>query len=326
MNLDGKRVLLAGGTGLAGSAVLRSLLSSSLGVHVRVPHRSRTGIFLKDERIEYVEADLCVAADCARVAAGCHCAVLAAARTGGAQQARDFPWVQVTPNIVMDALLLQALGDAGVERVVYVGTASVYQEREGAIREEELDWGIDPPAAHFGVGWAKRSAEKLCQFWHARGNMEVIIARLANVFGPFAQFSPASSNFVAALVRKAVNADDPFIVWGNPAVGRDILYADDFGRAVVSMLENSSVSFGVFNIGSGRITTVQEVANLALRFAGHRPSRIIFDESSPGTISYRLLDCAKAADVLGWVPQVSTEEGIRRTVEWWRTNKESWRR
>lgn len=306
--------------------MVKAVLDSGADVSIRIPHRSRHGVFFQDARVSYVAADLTLASDCSRVADGCHCAVLAAAQTGGAQQARDFPWLQVTPNLVMDALLMQAMHEAGVVRVVYVGTASSYQEFSGAIREDQLDWNMDPPFAHFGVGWAKRAAEKLCRFWQERGGMDVLVVRLANLYGPHAQFRPDNSHFVAALVRKAVNAEDPFVIWGDPKVGRDILYADDFGRAVLCMLETKDARFDVFNIGSGRIATVGEVADLALRFSGHKPSRIIHDHTSPGTIAYRLLDCAKAREILGWIPQVSVEEGVRRTTEWWRANKDAWQR
>jgi nucleoside-diphosphate-sugar epimerase len=324
--LKGKRLLVAGGTGLAGSAVLRHLLAVVGDVRVRVPHQGRTGAFVKDARVEYVTGDLTRPEDCARVAAGCDCAVLAAARTGGARHSRERPWEQVTDNLVMDARLLEALHKADVRRAVYVGTASSYQDFTGAIKEDALDWSADPPAAYFGVGWAKRSAEKLCRFWHEASGMEILVARLANVYGPFARFDPASSNFVAALVRKATAGEDPFVVWGDPQVGRDILYADDFGRAAVAMLEATSIRFDVFNIGSGRVTTVDEVAKLALRFSGHNPTRIVYDKNAPTTVAHRLLDCGKARVVLGWQPEVTAEEGVRRTVEWWKANRETWQR
>jgi nucleoside-diphosphate-sugar epimerase len=326
MSLERRRLLLAGGTGLAGSGVLRQVLSRVRDIHVRVPHRGGSGARLDDERVEYVRADLTSSEDCARVAADCDCAVLAAAQTGGAQQARGRPWAQVTDNLVIDARLLEALHEAGVRRAVYVGTASAYQGYSGAIREDQLDWNQDPPAAYLGVGWAKRYAEKLCRFWHQSAGMEILIARLANVYGPHARFDPAASHFVAALVRKAVAQDDPFVVWGDPGVGRDIVYADDFGRAVVAMLEATDIKFDVFNIGSGKVTTVGEVAELALRAAGHTPGRIVYDSASPTTVAHRMLDCSKARDLLGWTPEVSAAEGIRRTVDWWRANKESWKR
>jgi GDP-L-fucose synthase len=324
--LSGKRLLLAGGTGLAGSAVLRHVLATVGDVRVRVPHRGRAGAFVNDARVEYISGDLTRPEDCARVTAGCDCAVLAAARTGGARTAQERPWEQVTDNIVLDARLLEALHAAGVQRTVYVGTGSTYQDFSGAIREDQLDWAADPPAAYFGVGWAKRCAEKLCRFWHDAGPTDILIARLANVYGPHARFDPESSHFVAALVRKAVAADDPFVVWGNPDVARDILFADDFGRAVVAMLEATDIHFDVFNIGSGRVTTVGEVAQLALRFAGHKPARIVYDNASPTTVAHRVLDCTKAREVLGWKPEVTPEEGIRQTVEWWKANREKWRR
>lgn len=326
MSLERKRILLAGGTGLAGAGVLRQLLARSGDLRVRVPHRGAGGSFVDDPRVEYVQADLRDRGDCERIAAAIDCAVLAAAQTGGAQQARDQPWTQVTDNVVMDARLLEALHAAGTRRVVYVGTASAYQDFSGAIREDQLDWRADPPAAYFGVGWAKRYAEKLCQFWHQAGGLEILVARLANVYGPGARFDPAHSHFVAALVRKAVARDDPFVVWGSPHVGRDILYADDFGRAVVAMLEATNIKFDVFNIGSGRATTVGEVAELALRAAGHRPAEIVYDSASPTTVPHRMLDCTKARDLLGWAPATTPEEGIRRTVAWWRANKDIWQR
>jgi nucleoside-diphosphate-sugar epimerase len=131
---------------------------------------------------------------------------------------------------------------------------------------------------------------------------------------------------VAALVRKAVAMEDPFIVWGNPEVARDIIYADDFGRAVVAMLQASDVRFDVFNIGSGDAVTVGEVAQLALRHAGHTPSRIVYDAAAPTTIARRVLDCTRARDLLGWSPSVPPDEGIRRTIEWWRANAHTWDR
>src|SRR5206468_1897212 len=105
--------------------------------------------------------------------------------------------------------------------------------------------------------------------------------------------------------------------WGSPAVARDILYVDDFGRAVVAMLEATDVRFDVFNIGSGRATTVGDVAGWALKAAQHQPIQVVYDQAAPTTAPHRVLDCTKARSVLGWQPELSPEEGVRRTVAWW---------
>lgn len=326
MNLDGNRLLLAGGTGLAGCGVLRHILARGGSLQVRVPHRSRTGCFVDDPRVEYVAADLTNRADCVRVAQGSDFAVLAAAITGGAKLARERPWEQVTDNLVIDARLLEALALAGVRRVVYVSTASAYQEFSEAIREDQMNWASDPASAYFGVGWAKRAAEKLCRFWHDATGMEILIARLANVYGPYARFHSETSHVVAAMVRKAVSREDPFRIWGSPDVARDILYADDFGHAVAAMLGARDIKFDVFNIGSGATVTVGEIAALALEAAGHEPAKIVYDSASPTTIGRRVLDCTKALKILGWKPEITPAEGIRRTVEWWSANKDTWKR
>jgi len=326
MFIDGKTILVAGGTGLAGSGAVRALLAASSSVRQRVSFRSRCGAFVDDPRVEYVEADLTDPAQCRTLATGCDAAVMAAAFTAGAQSSRDEPWRQVTENVVMDARLLEAFHHEGVRRVVYVSTASVYQDFDGFIREDQLDWNRDPPTAYAGVGWAKRYGEKACQFWHHSTGMQVLIARLANVFGPFAKFAPQHSHFIAATIRKAVDRLDPFEVWGSPSVVRDVLYADDFGRAVVAMLNATDTAFDVFNIGSGRQTTVGEVVEWSLRHAGHHPSRLTFGETGAATIPFRALDCGKARAVLGWQPSVDIEDGVRQTIAWWRDNKETWTR
>jgi nucleoside-diphosphate-sugar epimerase len=92
------------------------------------------------------------------------------------------------------------------------------------------------------------------------------------------------------------------------------------------MLEATQVRFDVFNIGSGRVTTVGEVAKLALRFAGHSPARLVYDSDSPTTTAHLQLDCTKARNVLGWQPEVTPQEGIRRTVEWWKASRETWQK
>lgn len=322
----GAKVLVAGGTGLTGAAVMRRLLAADPGVRARGTYLSRAGCFLDDPRAEYVQADLRRPEDCARAAEGCDMAVLAVAHTGGAREANAAPWRQVTDNLVMDAYLLEALHQAGIKRAVYVSSASVYQPADGFIREDELDWNIDPHGIYLGVGWAKRAAEKLCRFWHEKGGMEIVIARSANIFGPCARFDPDGSHFVAALIRKAVARMDPFEVWGSLEVTRDVIYADDFGDAIVAMLARRDIVFDVFNLGSGVPTSVGEVMRAALRYADFQPKEIVRMGDAPTTIQHRGLDCTKIKDILGWTQKVGITRGIGETVAWWREKGAEWRR
>ncbi len=325
--LDSKRVLVAGAAGMAGVNIVRALLDTHPGVTIRGTWH-HTAPLLDDPRVEYHQADLTRREDCQRIASGCDYAILSAANTGGACSALSQPSLQVTDNLVMDALLLEALHEAGISRAVYVSSASVYQESDGAIREEQLDLNQNPHTAYLGVGWAKRAAEKLCAFWHEKYGMEIVIARSANIFGPYARFDPKRSNFIPALIRKAVDRLDPFEVWGSPEVSRDVILATDFATAVVRLLETDTIAFDVFNLGYGKPVSVGEVVDWALAAAGHHPSAIHYteSESAPTTIRHRVLDCNKLSSMTGWHPAHDPASGIAITTEWWLRHRHEWQR
>lgn len=324
MDLNDKTIFLAGSTGLAGTAILQQLLHSYPRTRIQAAYH-KTEPFIRDERITYVKGDLVSPEDCRRMVRSCDYAILSAAVTAGAAGSASAPWRQVSDNVVMNTVLLQALHEEQVKRVVFISSASLYQEMTGYIREEDLDLNKDPHAAFLGVGWVMRFLEKLCSFWHQQG-MEIVIARTANIFGPCSRFDPATSNFIPALIRKAVDRMDPFVVWGSPDVTRDVIYVEDFARAILMMLAKEDIKFDVFNVGSGVKTTVGDVVGWALKYAGYTPSSVVYNGQGPSTVPFRALDCAKARNILGWKPEHKVEEGVRRTVEWWTENRGRWTR
>lgn len=324
MYLENKEIFLAGATGGVGAGILKHLLQNYPNIKVKAAYL-HTKPYIKDKRIKYIKADLRLQKDCRLASKGCDCAIMAAANTSGANILKNQPWQQVNDNLAMNSLMLEAFYFNGIKRVVFVSSATVYQEFEGYIREDQLDLNIDPHPAYMGIGWVMRYIEKLCKFWHQQG-MEIVIARASNPFGPYFKFNPKASNFIPALIRKAVDKMEPFEIWGSPDVQRDVLYVDDFARAVAMMLDNDGIKFDVFNIGSGARTTVGDVAKWALKYSGHTPKEIKYIQAKPTTIKFRALDCSKARDVLGWSGQYSVEDGIRQTVNWWKENKNTWRK
>jgi nucleoside-diphosphate-sugar epimerase len=325
MQSNKPKILVAGATGMVGTSIMRHLVSEHPSVAVSGTwHFSAP--FCNGGNLEYVQADLTIREECRKAVRGCSGVIMAAAHSGGAASSMAEPQRQTTDNLVMDANLLEACHAEGVERVVFISSATVYQDLEGVISESGLDWNKDPHPAHFGVGWAKRSAEKLCQFWHLKYGLEVVVARASNVYGPFARFDPGRSNFIPALIRKAADELDPFDVWGSPKVTRDVIFCEDFARAISGLFFAAQIKHDVFNVGSGTSTTVGEVVELALRAAGHRPSRINYTESGPSTTKSRLLDCSKIRQAIDWTPVVSLEQGIRETTLWWTENKYRWKK
>lgn len=324
MYLNNKLVFLAGATGLAGSSILEYILKNYPSTEIRASYYKHTEPFIKHKRIDYVYGDLKSKEDCRKIVRGCDCAIMAAAYTGGAKMIASSPWEYVSDNLIMNMQMLEAFYLEGVKRVVSIGTAVEYQEFEGHIKEDELDWNRDPHPAYFGIGWGKRYIEKLCEFCHFQYSMEIINVRLANIFGPYAKFDPDTSNFIPAIIRKAVDKMEPFEIWGSPDVTRDVIYSEDFARAIVMMMDDDKIKFDTFNIGSGVKTTVGDVVEWALKYAGHKPKKINYLTGKPTTIKFRALDCSKAREILGWEPQYPIEEGVKKTTEWWIENRSWW--
>jgi len=321
--LENKKIFLAGASGLVGTSILRYILDNYPSVRIKGTYLS-TQPFLKDKRIEFVQADLRRKDDCRLAMRGCDMAIMAAANTGGARAAHDQPHLQTTDNLVMDANLLEACYMESVPRVIFISSASIYQEFEGYIKESQLDWNQDPHPAYFGVGWVKRAIEKLCQFWHDKFGQEIIVIRAANIYGPYANFDPKRSNFIPALIRKAVDKMDPFEVWGNPDVTRDVIFAQDFAKAVCFFLAKEDIKYDIFNLGAGQSVTVSDVVDHALKCARHTPNNIVYTDKEPTTIQFRALDCGKMKNAIGWTPEISITEGLCNTTEWWIQNKSWW--
>lgn len=323
--LQGRTVFVSGATGMAGSALLERLLQEHPDTAIRAGwHRSAP--FLHHARIRYVQGDQGVLADCRRMIAGCDAVVMAAAFTGGAALTRVEPWRHIRENLEMNLQMLEACHLEGVKRVIYVGSATLYQEYEGFIREEALDLNAEPAAAYGGFGWTIRYLERMCRFWHDQTGLEVVIFRCANIYGPYARFDPARSNFIPALIRKAVERMDPFEVWGSPEVTRDVIYAGDFARAVLMALDaGERICYAVYNLGSGVRTTVGEVVACALKQAGHTPGAVLYRSDRPTTLTFRALECGKIRRELGWVPEFSLEAGIAATTAWWQSNRHHWK-
>lgn len=319
-----KRIFLAGATGMAGTGVLRCLLSTIPTCRIRAGCFQNPKPLPANDRVEWVAADLSEPADCLRAVSGCEAVIMTAARTGGAGMLTTEPWRQVNDNLIMNARLLEACVQAKVRRIILVGSATMYQECSDRIREEDLDLNQDPHVAYWGVGWVTRFIEKLCQFWHREAGIDILMARVSNIYGPYARFDPKTANFIPAIIRKAVDRMDPFEVWGSPAVVRDVIYVDDFARAVVFMLLCQDIRWDVFNIGSGHPVTVEDVVRCVLSHADYTPHSVVYREDKPSTIRSRVLDNAKIKARLGWEPLIGLTEGIMHTMDWWRDNRMEW--
>lgn len=313
------RILVTGGAGMTGRAAIQRLLNTQPTLQVRATYHRNQPNWTAD-RLEWFQADLQNSDDCKRATLGCDTAILTAAITGGIASAINDPGRQMTGNIVMDSYLLEASYRAGIKRVIYLSSVTVYQPFSGSIREDQIDLNAEPHPSYQGVGWAKRAAEKFCRFWHDKFGIEFAILRCANIYGPGAQFDPALSNFIPALIRKASDRLDPFLVWGSPGVERDVIYVEDVAAAIILALHDNT-PFDIYNLGAGKTVTVGEVVGHVLAAANYTPGSLIYQQNQPTNPARRMIDCTKFQQRFNWRPATDISEGISLTMRWWKNTR-----
>ncbi len=315
---SGRKVLVAGGAGLVGANLVQRLLDA--GAQVRATLFKRDAV-IKDDRVEYLRCDLTLAEDCAKAAADMEFMFMCAASTSGAAAIASTPLVHVTPNVVMNALLLEAAYAAGVRKTVYLSSSVVYPPTGQTPAQEDTMLSGEPFDVYYGAAWMKRFGEILCNLYshRLRRTMPVVTVRPANIFGPHDKFDPATSHVMAATIRKVVDRQDPIRVWGTGEDVRDFIFADDFIDGLLLAAEKLD-AYDPVNIATGRGYTVKEILGMLLELEGWTDARVEYDPDKPSMIPIRLFDTAKAERLLGFRAKTPLREALARTIAWYRAN------
>lgn len=315
MSLRGASVLVAGATGLIGSNLIVRLLAE--GARVRATLHRREPV-IADPRVEYLRCDLTQGADCRRSVEGVEIVFLCAANTSGAATIAATPMVHVTPNILINSQMLEAAYEAKVRKFVWLSSTVAYPVSEQPMREEQMFEG-EPFEKYYFAGWTKRFTEILCRMYGEKlaRRMATIVLRPTNVYGPNDDFEFATSHVIPAFIRKSVERWDPFEVWGDGSEVRDAIYVDDMVEAMVLAAERLD-AYAAINIGLGRGYSVREILDLVLELDGFRDARVVYNRDRPTMIPLRLVDTTRAQALLGFRARVGLEEGLRRTIDWYR--------
>lgn len=317
-----KRVLICGATGFIGRNLAERLAAREDLEVVGVAHAREP---FEHPGLEWVRADLAREDDVARVLEGVDVVVQAAATTSGVKDALERPWYHVTDNAVMNSLIFRAAHLAGVQHVVFFSCTVMYPQLDRALREEDFDANAGIHDRYFGVGWTKVYLEKMAEFFARQGRTRFTVLRHSNVYGPHDKFDLERSHVFGATVAKVMQADEAVTVWGAGEEGRDLLYVDDLVDCVETAIRRQDTAHELLNVGAGEATTINDLVRRIISASG-KSLRMDHDLSRPSIPTRVWLDCSRARAVLGWEPRVGLEEGIRRTLEWYRQHQEVVRR
>jgi GDP-L-fucose synthase len=310
---SGKRVLVAGGSGFVGTHLTKKL--HSLGASVRSTFHDK-GLQQKIEGIEYLKVNLLNSEDCLTATKDIDFVFMCAANSSGAEVMDKTPLIHLTPNVVMNSQMLSAAYENQVEKFCFISSNTVYPLTDFAVTEKDVTGEFFEK--YFIVGWMKRFSEIMCEMYATKIKqpMDILVVRPGNLYGPFDKFNKSESKVIAALIRRAIEKQDPFEVWGDGLDLKDFLYIDDF---IEGMLKAFAIDkkFTVLNIASGIPITIKEVLEKILEVTGHAQAKVVFDTTKPTMIPIRLINISAINEATGWKPKVGISDGLRQTVDWY---------
>ena len=308
-------VLVAGGAGFVGVNLITRLLD--LGANVTATLHRRDPV-LDDARIRYIRGDLRISENCATAVAGIDYVFMCAANTSGAAVMAKTPLAHLTPNVLMNISMLDAAYQAGVQKFLFISSNTVYPLTDFAVKEDDVT--NEFYEKYFIVAWMKRFTEIVCEMYATKiaKPMNVCVVRPANIYGEFDDFEWETSHVIPALIRKVVERHAPLEVWGDGNDLKEFIYVQDFIDGMLLAMEKVE-GFDPVNIATGYPCTVKDVLNVLLKVDNFSGADTVFDASKPAMIPKRLIDISKANRLLGFDPKVSLEEGLKKTVTWYRS-------
>jgi len=298
-------IVVAGATGLAGSAIVRAFEKAGkevVGINrsvVDLLDLSATKKFLKDVAPSIV--------------------IDAAARVGGIGANNAFPVEFLTDNIRIQSNLMDAAHEAKVGRFIFLGSSCIYpRDCAQPIKEEYLMTGpLETTNSAYAI--AKIAGIELINSYRKEYGHKWISLMPTNLYGPNDNFELQGSHVLPAFIRRFVEATEKNapteILWGTGAPKREFLHVDDLANAVLIASERYDSSMHL-NIGSGQDLSIKELAELVADIAGYK-GEIKWDSSKPDGTPRKVLDVTKVKS-LGWSPAISLRDGIASAMNWYK--------
>lgn len=246
-----------------------------------------------------------------------------AAHVGGIGANRDHPAEFFYDNLMMGVQLMHQAWERGVGKFVALGTVCAYPKLTPVPFKEEDIWNGYPEETNAPYGLAKKMLLVQAQSYRQQYGFNAIYLLPVNLYGPRDNFNPASSHVIPALIRKCFEAQErgekEVVVWGDGSPTREFLYVEDAAEGILLASELYNGSEPV-NLGSGYQTSIKNLAETIGAQVGFK-GKLLWDTTKPNGQPLRGLDVSRAEEYFGFRARVSFEEGLRRTVEWYRQNR-----
>jgi UDP-glucose 4-epimerase len=312
------RVLVTGGAGTIGSAVVRRLVRDP-SFEVRVSDHRRAADWML-QACEVHTGDLRELREARAAVAGCTHVIHLAAIVGGIANFHRLPHTLLETNNALYNAVFRAALEVGVERFVYVSSSMVFERAtEFPTTEEHLEQCAIPRSAY---GFSKLSGEVYCRALHDEHELPFTICRPFNAYGPgeLPDDEPGIAHAVPDLIKKSLSGMRPLEIFGAGDQTRTLTHVDDIADGIVAAMSHPAGENEDFNISASEELTVAEIARIVWEACGRQPAEFELAHlpAFEVDVQRRWPSVEKARRLLGWEARIDVREGIARTVEWMR--------
>ena len=309
-----KRLLVTGGMGFLGQYVVRKLEERGCR-EVFVP-RSKDYNLVEMKAVKRLYGD-----------SKPDIVIHLAAAVGGIGANRENPGKFFYDNLMMGVQMIEQGRLWGLEKFVSVGTICAYPKFAPVPFKEEDLWDGYPEETNAPYGLAKKILLVQLQAYRQQYGFKSIYLLPVNLYGPGDNFDPVSSHVIPALIKKCVDAvesgQDKIVAWGTGEASREFLYVEDAARGIVLATEKYNEPEPL-NIGAGFEIKIKDLVALVAQLTCFRGT-IEWDATKPDGQPRRCLDVSKAEKQIGFRPKIDLEEGLKKTVDWYKAQRPSWR-
>lgn len=303
----GKRVFIAGHSGLAGSAIWRRLqkedceLQGVRSAEVDMRRQDQVEAWFEKNRPEVV--------------------YLAAATAGGIHVNYGRPAEFIYDNLAIQNAIIHASHLYGVDKLCFLGSSCIYPRlaEQPMVEEALLTGKLDKHNIWYAV--AKIAGLMLVDGYSRQYGSDFISVMPANLYGPGDKFTPENSHVVAALIdrihRAREGGDSAVTVWGTGKVRREFIHCDDMADACVYLMEHYN-SPDIVNVGTGTDYSISELAETICDVLGYK-GEIVYDTSKPDGMPRKVVDVTRIA-ALGWSSKIPFRDGLKGTYDWYLAN------
>jgi dTDP-glucose 4,6-dehydratase len=317
-----KRILVTGGAGFISSNFIRHLLRAtpyevvSLDALTYAGNIENLADVMAHERLSFVHGDVRDSGLVRQVVSDVDVIVNAAAESHVEKSIEEGAREFVTTNVEGTQILLDAVREAPVERFILISSSEVYGTARYAPMDEEHP--LDPRSPYAPT---KAGADRLAYAYHVTYELPVVIVRPFNNYGPRQHPEKAIPRFITQAL-----SGEPLTIHGDGHASRDWLYVDDDAEAIEAIIAaDDSVVGEVINVATGIDISVSEIADKVLDMLGKPSSLKVHVEERPGQVDRHIGSTEKAERLLGWRARTSFEDGLERTISWYRDNEAWWR-